>query len=333
MEIRDVTVQLNAFSPHKLWSIPTGFAARLAAATPGLRIVQSEDRESFLRLLPEATILFTWSLPQRHFATAQRLRWIHSPWAGVDDFLYPELVASPVVLTCSKGLSADALADHAMGMILSWSRRLADCRDLQRRREWNPETFWDSERPPFALAGKTLLVLGLGGIGLGVARRAVAAGLRVLAVRRQRADGAPGEVVEVHGPEALDSLLPRADVVVLALPGTPETRGIIGEARLRLFRPGALLVNVGRGDLVDEAALVAALREGRLGGAALDVVAEEPLPPASPLWDDPRVIISPHIAGTEPGHMARAAELFAENLRRFLTDQPLLNVVDKRAGY
>jgi phosphoglycerate dehydrogenase-like enzyme len=328
-----ITVQLNAYSPYRLWSLGESVRDRVARSFPGIRVLQSRDREAFARFLPETNVLFTWSLPRRHFARARQLQWVHTPESGVEGLLYPELAKSPVLLTNSRGLAEDAIADHTMGLILSLSRRMAECRDAQRQRIWARDLLWSGDRIPFALAGRMLLLVGVGSSGAAIARRAKACGMRVVALRRRLDQGAPPEVDELHGLDALDTILPQAEVVVLALPATPLTRGLFGQARLARVKPGVLLVNIGRGALLDEEALCQALASGRVGGAALDVVGEEPLPRESPLWGHPRVVITPHVAGTDPGHMDRATELFEQNLQRFLAGEPLLNLVDKSAGY
>lgn len=328
-----ITIHLNAYSPYRLWSIGESVPDRLARSFPGVRVVQSRDRETFLRLLPEAHVLYTWSLPRRHFSRARALRWIHSPEGGVESLLYPELVKSDVVVTNCAGLATDAIADHAMGLVYACSRRLAECRDAQRQRIWARDLLWSGDRVPFALAGRTMLILGFGGIGAAIGRRANAAGMEVVAVRRRPELGAAPGVSSVHGLGEIDTLLPRADVVVLALPATSATRHVMDAERFGRVKPGMLLVNVGRGNLIDEAALAQALAAGRVGGAGLDVVAEEPLPRESPFWGHPRVMITPHVAGTDPSHMDRATELFEQNVARFLDGSPLVSQVDKSAGY
>ncbi len=328
-----ITVHLNAYSVYRVWSLGESVPDRISRSFPNVRVVQSRDREAFLRLLPEANVLYTWSLPRRHFVRARQLKWVHTPESGVESLLFPELVKSPVQLTNSRGISDDSIADHAMALIYSLSRRLAECRDAQRQRIWARDLLWSGDRVPFALAGRTLLIVGLGTSGAALARRARAAGMPVIGVRRRMDQPPIPEVDEMHPMDDLESLLPRADVVVLALPATPATRGLLSAARVARLKPGMLLVNIGRGSLVDETALAEALASGRVGGAALDVCAEEPLPREHPFWGHPRVVITPHVAGTDPSHMDRATELFEKNLARFLEGQPLDNLVDKGAGY
>ncbi|MBP7147088.1 MAG: D-2-hydroxyacid dehydrogenase [Acidobacteria bacterium] len=328
-----IVVQLNAYSAYRMWSISESAPDRIARSFPEVRVVQSRDRETFVRLLAETSVLFTWSLPRPHFARASALKWVHTPEGGVDRFLYPELAKSEVLLTNSRGLTSEAVADHALALLLSLSRRLAECRDAQRARTWARDLMWSGDRVPHALTGRVMVVLGAGSIGSAVARRAKACGMTVLALRRRTDEPPPPGADEVHRLAEIDALLERADVLVLALPLTRDTRRILGAERLARVKPGALLVNIGRGELLDEAGLLQSLAAGRLGGAGLDVFDDEPLPRDNPLWNHPRVVVTPHVAGTDPGHMERATELFESNLGRFLRGEPLVNLVDKSAGY
>ncbi len=330
-----IVVQLNAYTPYRLWSLGDAVPDRLARAFPSVRFVQSRDREAFVRLLPEATVLYTWSMPRRHLARAAKLKWIHTPEGGVDKLLSPELLKSNITVTNCTGIGPEGVADHALGLTLSLARRLAEARDLQRQRIWGRDLFWSGDRTPVALAGKTMLIVGFGSIGSALGQRAQACGMTVIAIRHEAPkDRTPPEGADaVFPPDDLDDQLGRADVVVLTLPLTRETRRMFGAERFRACKPGALIVNVGRGEVIDEKALAEALASGRVGGAGLDVFQEEPLPRESPLWGDARVVITPHVAGTDPGHMERSTELFERNLERFLKGEALLNVVDKARGY
>jgi phosphoglycerate dehydrogenase-like enzyme len=267
-----------------------------------------------------------------HFAAAPRLRWVHSPAAGVGGMLFPAMVESPVVMTNSRGISADTIAEHVLAVTLARFRKLSFAFETQWQRRWAQDAFVTD--PPFRMiADARVLIVGLGSIGTATARRFAALGARVTATRRRRVDPPPHWLDEVAPPERLRELLPHADVIVVAAPQTRDTRAVIGAAELALLRPDALLVNVSRGKLVDEGALVAALTERPALGAALDVFEDEPLSSESPLWSLPNVLITPHIAGFRPDHWDAVTELFADNLRRFEAGQPLLNVVDKEAGY
>ncbi len=249
------------------------------------------------------------------------LKWLHVFNAGVDAPIFTELMQRGVRLSTSSGTNAEAVANSALAGLLALSRGLPGWMQLQRERRWRKRT--RSEAPP-DLRGQTLLLVGAGAIGGHVATVARAIGLQVVAVRRSAArDGDPAH--ETHPPSALASLLPRADWLVIACPLTAETRGMIDAHALSLLPPGAHLVNIGRGEVVDQPAMVAALASGRLAGAYLDVFDPEPLPPESPLWDMPNVIVSPHDAASAAGNDRRVFELFCENLGRWQAGQALEN--------
>jgi phosphoglycerate dehydrogenase-like enzyme len=315
-----------------IWNLPPEQVAVLAREFPDVQFDSPRTQEESDRLLPEAEIVLGWAVKRSNFASASRLRWIHLTAAGVGSQLFPELVASPVVVTNSSGLHAVSMAEHALGMMLSITRKLHLARDAQAGRRWSQDEQWSGLPAIGQLAGSTLGLVGFGAVGRALAERAAALGMRVLAVRRHpAADPAPAEAQ--WGPERLGELLERSDWVVLAAPLTVATRGLIGAPELARLRPHAALVNLGRGALVDEAALAAALAEGRIAAAALDVFTEEPLPESSPLWRMPQVIVTPHTSGFGPRFWERTCELFALNLRRWCAGEPLDNVVDKQAGY
>ncbi|MHB1134662.1 MAG: D-2-hydroxyacid dehydrogenase [Chloroflexota bacterium] len=279
--------------------------------------------------LAAAEVLFYWVTappPEPLWPGLGRLRWLHSASAGVDRFLFPALLQSEVVLTRSTGVYAPALAEYALAALLYFAKRLPQMVAAQQRRAWQSIS-------PALLAGATLGIVGLGDIGLAVARLARPLGLRVLGLRRVVVGGPPEGVDEVLAGADLPALLARSDYVVVTLPLTPQTRGLLGAEQLAHLKPGAVLVNIARGGIVDEAALLAALREGRLAGAACDVFAREPLPADDPLWEAPNLLISAHTVDNVPGWEQRAVAGFVQNLRRYLAGQPLLNVVDKGRGY
>jgi phosphoglycerate dehydrogenase-like enzyme len=301
----------------------------LAPLAARARVVCGRRSADLGPALKDAEALFAWGKPHEPFGEilrrAPRLRWLHSTGAGVEHLLVPELVARPIVLTNSRGLYADSIAEYALALMLAHAKRLPETFAAQREHHWAPG-------PTHDLVGSTLVVVGLGSIGAALARRARALGLRVLGVRR---GGRPAASLaeRVYGVDDLASALPQANYLAICCPETAETRGLIGARELALLPPGAFLVNVARGSVVDEAALIAALRSGHLGGAGLDVYATEPLPPTSPLWDLPNVIVSPHQSGMAIGWDARAIRLFLENTDRFLTGRRLRNVVPKQRGY
>jgi phosphoglycerate dehydrogenase-like enzyme len=318
--------------PNGVWNLPRELAGSLADGIPGAEVWCPETREEAERQLPEADVVLGFAVRSDNFARATRLRWIHCTAASVTSVLFPELVESDVQVTNARGLHGDAMAEHALGLMLAFTRKLHHARDAQRAHEWAQVAQW-TEPPAFgSLAGSTLGLVGLGAIGSALAARARALGMRVIAVRKHpAADPAPAD--EQWGVARLRDLLAECDWLVLVAPLTGETHGMIGARELSQMKPGARLVNLGRGALVDEPALVEALRSGRLAGAALDVFAEEPLPAASPLWELREVLVTPHTSGLAPRYWERAMQQFTDNLRRWLAGEPLRNVVDKRAGY
>jgi phosphoglycerate dehydrogenase-like enzyme len=286
-----------------------------------VRVVRRDEAVPYLA---DAEVLLSWMVPDAWVEHAKRLRWVHVTSAGVDHLWGGALWRSGVTITNSRGVHATPLAEHVLGWLLMFARNLHVHLEHQRRRRWQREEGGQ-------LAGSTVGILGLGAVGQEVARLCKVCGARVVGMRR-RPQPVP-HVDRVVGPEGLREVLEGSDYVVLTLPLVPSTRGILGRQQLEWLKPGAVVVNVGRGGLVDEGALVEALREGRLRGAALDTFAAEPLPPDSPLWDLPNVLVSPHVAGSFHGYMDRVVELFCENLRRYLAGEPLQNVVDREAGY
>jgi phosphoglycerate dehydrogenase-like enzyme len=315
-----------------VWNLPPEHVARLAAEFPEVRFDSPPDRAEADRLLPGADIVLGWGVRRANFASATRLRWIQLTAAGVGGVLFPEMVESPVIVTNARGLHAVSMAEHALGVMLVLARKLHLARDAQTRRHWSQEEQWSGPPEIAQLQGATLGLVGLGAVGGAVATRARAFGMRVLAVRKHPArDPAPAD--EQWETARLHELIGRSDWLVLTAPLTPETRGMIGRAELARMPRHAVLVNLGRGALVDEPALIEALGEGRVAGAALDVFEEEPLPAMSPLWAMPQVVVTPHVSGLGPRFWERTCDLFARNLRHWLAGEPLENVVDKRAGY
>ena len=328
-EAGPLDVLVAIFSDTEAWTIPRARVDDLRRRFPDVRFLHAESVEEMVRLIPTAEVAFTSRLTERAFDAAPALRWVHSPAAGVGSMLFPAMTASRVVISNSRGMNAVAVAEHALTLILAALRRLPEALRAQSERRWIANEL--SGLP--SLRGRTLLVAGLGAIGCELARMASGLGMRVVGTRRDTGEPLPDGVAEAHSPSALPALLPRADVVVLAAPLTAETRGMIGAAELALMKPSAWLVNVARGKLVDERALVLALERGALAGAALDVFEHEPLPSASPLWSMPNVVITPHVAGFRHDYWEAATELFAANLCSYRAGEVVANMVDKRAGY
>ncbi len=325
-------VLVSIHSPFRMWNLPARHLDALRHEFPAHTFRQASDDAEALGMIAGAEAAFSAQIRPEQLAVAPRLRWIHSPAAGVGAMLFPALIDSPVVLTNSRGLSADTIAEHVLAVTLALFRRLPTAVHYQGRKQWAQDIIG---APPAnrTIAGASVLVVGLGSIGAAVSTRMHALGARVSAIRRRASAPAPACMSRVGPPERLREMLREADVVVIAAAQTSDTRGLIDRAELEAMRPDAILVNVSRGKLVDEAALIAALQAGMIGGAALDVFTHEPLAAESPLWDMPNVLITPHTAGFRSDHWDAATALFADNLRRFARGEPLLNVVDKRAGY
>jgi phosphoglycerate dehydrogenase-like enzyme len=271
---------------------------------------------------PDTDVLYGWNIPPAILALATRARWLQAMSAGVEWALVPELTAR-IVVTRVPGVFGPWMAEYVLGWALSVTQRMECYRQAQRQRRWIDEVL------PDRLRGKTFAVVGLGDIGRVIARRVRALGARVVGVSRS---GTPVPAVDrVWRLAGLARALREADFVVLTLPLTRATSGVMGRAAFKAMQPSAWLINVGRGRLVDEAALVDALVQRRIGGAVLDVFREEPLPRDHPLWSTPNTIVTPHIAG--PSTPDEIAPVFNENLARFVAGRPLRHVVNRARGY
>jgi len=318
-----VSVPLYRSFPEELF--------RERGARFGVRMILARTYDEVREAIEEADVYFGSRLAPEEFRRARRLRWIHVPAAGVEKVLFQDLVESDCLVTNSRGCMADAVADHTLGAMLYFARGFDLSVAGQRARRWEPVA---ERRMPAEVADLSVGLVGFGEIGRAVAARSKALGMTVYAMRRTKGlNPAPDLVEAMFGPEDLDALIDRSTFVVLAVPVVPATEHLVGERELRRMGPGRFLINVGRGRLVDEGALVRALKDGWIGGAALDVFEQEPLPPESPLWDLPNVLITPHIAGQTPRYWERVAALFFRNLERFQAGQPLERLVDKRQGY
>jgi phosphoglycerate dehydrogenase-like enzyme len=325
-----VTILVCIHSPVAAWTIPPGAVDRLRDEFPSHTFLHATDDETGLEMIRGAEVAFMGQISPAQLAAAASLRWIHSPAAGIGGMLFPAMLASPVVITNSRGMSADTIAEHVLAVTLALFRQLPRAWAGQTSRTWTQDAIGASGNR--TVAGSRVLVVGLGSIGRAAAARFDSLGAVVTGVRRSAGTPPPG-VAAVHPPAALHDLLSEADVVVVSAPHTPATRRLIGHRELSAMRRDAILVNVSRGQLVDEAALADALAGGVIGGAALDVFEREPLPPESPLWSSPNVLITPHTAGFRRDHWDATVELFAGNLRRYERGEPLRNLVDKHSGY
>jgi phosphoglycerate dehydrogenase-like enzyme len=312
------------FEPHDL-----RVAKARAASDDDVETFRSREpalSEASIEGLARAEALLALDIPIDLAGLAPRLRLLQAAGAGVAQLRPRRLAERGITLTSAAGMSADAIAEFVFARLLQLRKSLRSLDEAQRRHEWQLTVMQPLE-------GATMVVVGLGAIGTAVAERARAFRMRVLGVRRDPAKGGPSSVEEVLGPGALRDVLARADVVVLAAPETSATERMIDATALSSVRQGAVLVNVARGALVDEDALLASLREGRLAAAILDVTHTEPLPADSPLWDAPNLYLSPHTSAVTEDYGDRLLALYADNLRRYAAGEPLRNVVDPDRGY
>jgi phosphoglycerate dehydrogenase-like enzyme len=305
---------------------------QIRRVAPHVNLQSAHDKEQLKRLLPNAEILVGWSSTATQFRLeeAPNLKWFNIWGAGVDNLLDKPIMQSDILLTNTGGIGIP-ISEYVASQMVSLSRGFSQMMHNKLQRRWGREDFALPPRPE--LGGRKLGIVGYGRIGHEIARVGLCFGMKVIATsavvdKRQR----EGEV-EVLPAEGLLELLAASDFVVLCLPLTPETEGLIGEQELRAMKPTGHLINVARGKIVDEPALIRALREGWIAGAAVDVFVQEPLPPDSEFWDLPNLFISPHVCGYTDGHTDRATDIFCENLRRYLAGEELHSVVIKRRGF
>lgn len=302
-----------------------------------------------LEAVGEAEVYMGYGIPPELLRAGSSLEWVHSGAAGVGSSLTPIMLESPVIFTNSAGVHAPPMAETVLAMLLHFGRGLDFAVESKARSEWTTDPYYVDGAPLTELSDSTVGIIGFGGIGREVARRVASLGARVIAVKRNPArpgeanlstvagGGVLGSRIEmVWGESGLDAVYRESDAIVVAAPDTPETRGMVDAAAFRRMKEGAVLVNVARGRLVDEDALVEALREGRIRGAGLDVFSKEPLPLDHPLWELPNVLMTPHVSAVTRGFWRRETDLILGNLDCYVREAPLeewRNVVDKRAGY
>lgn len=300
---------------------------QVRAISDRLEVVTGEAVKADPGLVADVEIAFG-GLPRDLLPRAAGLKWLQTAGAGVNGLLTPELIEGAVVVTNASGIHAEPITEHMFGMLLMVTRRLGEARDQQKSRTWKGYPF--GQRVDL-LAGKTLGVLGVGAIGGKSAEVGRAFGMRVLGLRRS--GEAHPHVERMFGFDDRLEFFAACDVVMNSLPLTPRTHHFMGWKEFEALKPGAIVVNTGRGSTIHTDALLEALREGRVAAALLDVTDPEPLPEDHPLWSMENVFITPHYSGAHPGYNGRAARIFLENLRRYLAGEPLLNVVDKAEGY
>ena len=331
---------------YPTWSIPESVVQQLEEALGPGWVVDSVREPTFaggdgsreipaavLKAAAEAEIYFGFGITRELFLAAPRLRWVHSAAAGARATLFPEMREGDVVLTNSAGIYAEPLAEWVMAAVLYFARGFDLAQRGSRERRWPYDEMAAFGHPQREVAGSTIAVVGYGGIGRAIGERARALGMRVLAVRSRSRSGLPEDADEVFGPEGLTDVLERSHYVVLSLPETSNTTGLIGTSELGQMRPDSVLLNLSRGGIVDEDALAEALGSKRIRGAALDVFREEPLPADSPLWTLDNVLITPHAGAISPRFWERETDLMVRNIGHYLAGGRMDNVVDKTRGY
>jgi phosphoglycerate dehydrogenase-like enzyme len=329
---RPIRILICVRHPFDQWNVPDWFGERLRREFPQVNVVHLPDYKRMDEEVVDAEILIAWSVRPQQITAAKKLRWTHSTAAAVHQLIFPELVNSDIILTNAREVHGPVVAEHVIALIFALAKKIPDSVRLQEKHVWGQQLLWDELPRIREVAGATVGMVGLGSIGRPVVKSAKALGMRVIGVREHPEKGSEGADA-VFGPAQIDELFRQADYIVLAAPVTNSTKAIVNAERLALMKPDACLINVGRGPLLDEPALATALREKKIGGAALDVFPKEPLAADSPLWDVPNLLITPHTAALTDKLWERQYALFSENLRRYLKGEALLAVVDKRKGY
>lgn len=334
-------------STAEAFNLPERVARAILDATPSdwrVHVVESvtdsfgdgaqQPSDESLRAVADAEVYVGFGMPRSLYLAAPRLKWVQTGTAGVATLLFDEMREGSVLLSNAAGLYGPTIAEHTLAGVLHFLRAFDLAAEMRAERAWDQSAFATPRALVREVDELSVLVVGAGGLGSEIATRFAALGARVIGVRRRPGLGAPPGFAEVHGLSELDGLLPLADVVVLATPLTDETRQVLNATRVALLRPGTIFVNVARGALVDEAALITALQSGRLRGAVLDVFAKEPLAGESPLWHLPNVVMTPHVSGVSPRRFwDRFQDLILDNWTRYREGRALRNLVDKRAGY
>jgi phosphoglycerate dehydrogenase-like enzyme len=327
-----MNVLVSIQQPVSQWQIPAEAVAALRARFPQHTFIHATDDAARARGLSDCDVAYTWILSAGELAAAPALRWVHSSAVAVETICVPELAARGVLLSNTRGVQAVPIAEHVLATVLALAKQLPFALERQREGRWSQNDFVGG-RLPWLLGGRTLGLIGVGTIGGEIARLASAFGMHVVATRRRLDRPLPPGLAEVFPPSALDRVLERADVVVVAAPLTPETEGLLDARAFGRMKRGAIFVNVGRAKIADRGALIDVLRAGHLGGASLDVFHQEPLPPDDPLWTMPNVVLTPHTSGFRTGHWDEVVDLFSENLERFEAGKPLRYRVKPELGY
>jgi phosphoglycerate dehydrogenase-like enzyme len=314
------------------WNAQPVMAETVRQRWPQINVVHVRDVERLPAELADADIFVGSVLRPAQLSSAKKLKWVHSTSAGVGQLMYPQLRNSGVVVTNASGIFSVPMAEHTIGLILALARNFPDTLRQQEKALWSQQDLWDKPQHLAEVNGTLLLVVGYGSIGREVAKRAQALGMRVWGVTRSgKGDATHAEKIVASA--ELHSVLPHADYVLLCAPETAETNSLIGTGQLALMKRSARLINVGRGSLVDQAALISALESGALGGAAIDVAQTEPLPATSPLWCAPNLFITPHTSALSDRLWPRETAMLVGLLERWFDGRELFNRVDFARGY
>lgn len=314
---------------YEAGTLPEMLLDQIQEIVPDMQVIITKDRDKIEDLLEDLEIAM-WNFPRDLILKSPNLRWYQQWGAGANWLMkYPEIIEKDVVITNTSGIHAIPISEHIFALVLAFARALRLVAfPSQSQHRWQGAT----QAELFELAGKTMVLIGVGAIGERTAKIAEVLGMRVLGIRYNPTKTIPA-IEAMYGPDQLLNILPEADCVVLTVPLTHETHRMIGEQELRAMKPAAYIINIGRGETIDEKTLITALQEGWIAGAGLDVFEQEPLPQDSPLWDMENVIITAHYAGWNPYYNERALEIFLKNLRLYKAGKPLFNVVDKNLGY
>jgi len=318
--------------PFTEWRPKPAMAEAIRKRWPEMQVLHLPNYDGLPKELPDTDIFVGYSLRAEQLKAASKLKWIHSTAAGVAQLMYPELRDSGILVTNPSGIFSVPMAEHTMGLLLALARNFPDSVRHQDHAHWSQQELWDKPQHLTEINGKVLLIVGYGSIGREVAKRARAFEMRVWGVTRS-GEGDRTHAEKIFAAAKLREALPEADYVLIAAPETAETRHLMGATEIAKMKRGARLINVGRGSLLDEAALLRALESGALGGAAIDVAKLEPLPAESPLWKAPNLLITPHTSGVSDRLWDRQAGVLLELLERWFDGRELFNRVDFARGY
>jgi phosphoglycerate dehydrogenase-like enzyme len=328
----DTKLVICVWHPFTFWRPQPVMPQTLRARWPEMNVAHLPDYDNLPAELPDTDIFVGYSLRAEQLKHAQKLKWIHSTAVGVAQLMYPELRDSGILVTNPSGVFSSPMAEHTIGLLLALARNFPDSVRHQDRCHWGQQDIWDQPQHLTELSGKVLLIVGFGSIGGELAKRAHAFDMHVWGVTRSGRSDSP-HAEKILPASQLEEVLPQADYIVVAVPETSQTRHLIDAPQIARMKRGAHLINIGRGSLLDEAALMQALQSGALAGAALDVTSVEPLPPESPLWHAPNLLLTPHTSAVSDRLWHRQTNLLVDLLERWFDGREMFNQVDFARGY